>query len=95
MFEAFIEKLGEFVDFLTSKWHRMTSGRRGEDDFCGFLWIVGLILLIIDMFTHKKWMLVVGILCIVYGIFRCFSHLRITRRRMRCFRDFCRRQEAC
>lgn len=74
MFDVIIEKLGEFVDSLSVKWHQLTAGKRGEDDYSGFLWIAGIIFLIIDIFVKNLLLLIVGIFFVGYGLFRCFSN---------------------
>lgn len=77
MFEVIIEKLGQFVDNLGLKWHQLTEGKRGEDDFSGFLWIIGILLLLIDIFAKNLFLLIVGILLVFYGLFRCFSNFSL------------------
>ncbi len=67
------DKLEQFVDMLSGQWARLTAGKRGEDDVTGFLWIAGIVLLILDLFMKKIWMLIVGIIFVAYGLFRCFS----------------------
>ena len=67
------EKLEMIVDFFVEQWHKMTKDKRGEDDLSGLLWITGLLILIIDIFTKKISLLVIGLLLVGYGIFRCFS----------------------
>ena len=75
MFDMLIEKLSAIVDFCSDRWQHITKDKRGEDDFSGFLWIVGILLIIIDIFAKKKLLLILGIVITVYGIFRCFSSL--------------------
>lgn len=68
-----IEKLSELVDWFASLWARATKGRRGADDYSGFLWIAGLVILVIDIFARSVFWLVLSLLLIAYGFFRCFS----------------------
>ena len=75
MIEIIYEKLNQIVDFFGGKWAKATQGRRGADDVSGFLWILGVILLIVDMCLKKKVpLLIVGIVLIAYGLVRCFSN---------------------
>lgn len=75
MIEIIYEKLSQVVDFFLGKWAKATDGRRGADDVSGFLWIVGVLLLMIDLCLKKKMPLfIVGCILIVYGLIRCFSN---------------------
>lgn len=75
MIEIIYEKLSQIVDFFLGKWAKVTEGKRGADDVSGFLWILGVLLLILDMCLKKKIpVLVVGIVLIAYGLLRCFSN---------------------
>lgn len=73
MLDAIVEKLEAAVDFISSFWHRLIAGKRGEDDFSGFLWIVSVLLFILFVFCKKSIIVVIAALCFVYGCFRCFS----------------------
>lgn len=74
MLTFIIEKLSALVDMCGNLWHNLTSGKRGADDFSGFLWIVGIIMLITDMVVKGKVLLFFALLFLGYGIFRCFSN---------------------
>ena len=73
MLDMILEKLEAIVDYISSTWHRLIDGKHGEDSFSGFLWIVGIVLLIIFALSPKKWIIIISLLCLLYGTFRCFS----------------------
>ena len=73
MFDWIEEKLGIIVDFFTNQWAKWTNGKRGEDDLSGLFWIVGAILLLVDLFAKSVGLLIFALVLIGYGLFRCFS----------------------
>ena len=91
MLNGIIEKLTGIVDFVTGTWLKTAGGKqkRPADNLCGFLWIVGAILLIIDLFIRNIPILVVGIVLIVYGIIRCFSPLSFHEGENKAFEAMC------
>lgn len=91
MLNGIIEKLNNLVDLVTGAWSRTAGGKqkRAADNLCGFLWIVGAILLIIDLFVKSIPMLIVGIVLIVYGIIRCFSPLSFHDSENKAFEAMC------
>ena len=74
MWNMLIGKLSAIVDYCSDWWHRLTKDRRGEDDFSGFLWIVGIVLIIINVFWQKAIVWILGVGLVAYGVFRCFSN---------------------
>ncbi|MCR4716632.1 MAG: hypothetical protein K5656_05585 [Lachnospiraceae bacterium] len=86
-----IDKLNSFIDKVTEGWLNATEGKRKRpaDNYSGFLWLVGIILLIIDIFIKNLPVLIIGIVMIVYGVLRCFLPFSFHDSENRIFESMC------
>lgn len=62
-----------FLQKLTEKLQQYMVGRYGSDQFTLFLTISGLVISILSNFKHLRFLYLISVILIFYGVFRTFS----------------------
>ncbi len=70
-----------FLQQLMAKFQQFMVGRYGSDSFTLFLTISGLLCSILSNFRHLRFLYLISVLLIFYGVFRTFSRNYEARRK--------------